>query len=414
MDIETIDIEQLRGRGRPKKCSTNQTGQTGHANYEPVNVFKRVLKPLNLLSWSNSEETIYWMPESEESVKNICIPQRAPETIDLPEREESTKNKMYVPQRAPKRNYRAIAEARKKEDKLLPRVLYQLISEIPEPPQLLGRPRISYQDMLMACALKIHHGKTCQGVEEVLEDAYDKGFIDNIPSAMTISEYMNKPKFTNMLYALLKSTADFLYDFETDKSFSMDSTGMSQQSKFSSWADYKFKVRKKKFWYNVHIITGNRTHAVFGAEIKPNYKASDVKDLPELTDKTFENFQMEILCADGLYPSDNNFDYLKKKGIDAYIKFKKNTKPTGRSNAFVEKYYSYMLDPEIYDKKLHNRVQIETSNSMYKRRYGDSVKSKNLASGENEILLILICNNIRIFIYKMFESGYEFEENEKE
>jgi len=58
-------------------------------------------------------------------------------------------------------------------------------------------------------------------------------------------------------------------------------------------------------------------------------------------------------------------------------------------------------------KAYHKRSNVESTFSAIKRVFGDFVRSKNKTAQVNEVLLKILCNNIRQSIFAMFELGID-------
>jgi transposase len=56
-------------------------------------------------------------------------------------------------------------------------------------------------------------------------------------------------------------------------------------------------------------------------------------------------------------------------------------------------------------KAYHKRSNVESTFSAIKRVFGDFVRSKNKTAQVNEVLLKVICHNIRQIIFAMHELG---------
>ena len=53
----------------------------------------------------------------------------------------------------------------------------------------------------------------------------------------------------------------------------------------------------------------------------------------------------------------------------------------------------------------HKRSNVESTFGAIKKKFGESVKSKNRTAQENELLCKLIAYNITVLIHSMFELG---------
>jgi transposase len=55
--------------------------------------------------------------------------------------------------------------------------------------------------------------------------------------------------------------------------------------------------------------------------------------------------------------------------------------------------------------RYHKRSNVEATFSMIKRVFGDSVRSRTDTARRNEVLLKVLCHNIRVLLHEMHELG---------
>ena len=68
--------------------------------------------------------------------------------------------------------------------------------------------------------------------------------------------------------------------------------------------------------------------------------------------------------------------------------------------------YAYlMLNEEDWKAHYHKRSNVETTFSMVKGKFGDSLRSKSDTGQINEMLLKFLCHNICVLIQEMHELG---------
>jgi transposase len=217
---------------------------------------------------------------------------------------------------------------------------------------------------------------------------------------------MRDEALTPILENLIVQSSLPLKTIEKD-SFSIDSSGFSP-AKFSRWYDHKYKkVRGRKIFYKAHLVIGNNTQIVCGAEITTEY-VGDMNVLPELVQGVKRNFDVPILCADKGYISHDNLNALDNMGIVPYIPFKSNTVPTtDMTSAWGRAYNYFALNQYAFLEKYHQRSNIETAFHMIKSKFGDYTRSKTDTACINEILLKVLCHNICVLISEIFELGIE-------
>ena len=68
--------------------------------------------------------------------------------------------------------------------------------------------------------------------------------------------------------------------------------------------------------------------------------------------------------------------------------------------------YAYFITrEEEWKAHYHRRSNVETTFSMIKGKFGDSLRSKSETGQVNEILLKVLCHNICVLIQEMYELG---------
>ena len=88
------------------------------------------------------------------------------------------------------------------------------------------------------------------------------------------------------------------------------------------------------------------------------------------------------------------------------LPFKVNT--TGRGSATWRRPYTYfMLNESELNEHYHRRSNVETTFSMVRSKFEDSVRAKSETGMVNEILLKFLCHNICALNHEMYEIGIE-------
>ena len=105
-----------------------------------------------------------------------------------------------------------------------------------------------------------------------------------------------------------------------------------------------------------------------------------------------------IICA-----KPKNLQIIDSFGGTAYIPFKKNA--TGkRGGALWRKTFHYFqLHKEEFLEHYHKRSNVESTFAAIKKKFGESVKSKNRVAQENELLCKIIAYNITVLIHEMVQ-----------
>ena len=188
-----------------------------------------------------------------------------------------------------------------------------------------------------------------------------------------------------------------------ESDFSGDSTGFST-CRFDRWFEHKWGREKvQRQWLKAHIVTGAKTNIVTSVQITAN-NVHDSPVLPELLDNTAKRFTMSEFAADKAYLSEANLAHIESLGAAPYIPFKSNT--TGQGSPMWRRLYAYFtLNEESWKSHYHKRSNVETTFSMVKGKFGDSVRSKSEPGQVNEILLKFLCHNVCALIHAMHELG---------
>lgn len=90
----------------------------------------------------------------------------------------------------------------------------------------------------------------------------------------------------------------------------------------------------------------------------------------------------------------------------AYIPFKKNFSGKTRGSYLWKKAYHYFqFHKEEFLEHYHKRSNVESTFAAIKKKFGESVKSKNRIVQENELLCKIIAYNITVLIHEMILLG---------
>jgi hypothetical protein len=220
-------------------------------------------------------------------------------------------------------------------------MLHDLCRGVPQPLRPRGRPGrypVLFADAIFAITFKVYSKISTRRFACDLKDAYERGHISRPVHYSSICAYLENHHLTPILHGLIERSALPLQAIETN--FVVDSSGFSA-NQFENWYDEKYgKMRKKRQWVKVHISTGVKTNIITSVRIL----GRDVVDLPL-------GFKIEEVSADKAYSSLENFDY-------------------------------------------HKRSNVESTFSMVKAKFGDSVLSRCPVAMTNEVLCKLLGHNL--------------------
>ena len=185
-------------------------------------------------------------------------------------------------------------------------LLHDLCQGITEPPMpWTGRKPHSAKDSIFAMCLKIYTMLSARRFNCDLQDAHEKGHLSRPIPGMKTPHFFEYAWLTPILEELVVRSSLPLRAVETE--FAVDSSGFTA-SRFTRWYDVKHGVQKEvQDWVKVHICTGVKTNVVTAVVIKDK-DAADSPQLPELVDKTAENFTIKEVSADKGYSSVANHE----------------------------------------------------------------------------------------------------------
>lgn len=290
--------------------------------------------------------------------------------------------------------------AQTSEKDLFQELLAALCQGIQEPPRkATGRPRIAAKDAVFSACFKVFSTLSARRFMCDLKDAHAKGYVEHVPHFNSILNHLDNENLTPILAQLIERSAMPLAAIEQD--FAVDSTGFTT-CRFHRWFDQKYgKERVEHDWVKVHMMTGVITHVVTAVEIRER-NANDSPLLPVLLEQTAKQFHVAEVSADKAYASENNFQAIAACGATAFIPFKAwTTGAVGGQKAF----HFFSLHREEFLKSYHKRSNIESTNSMIKRKLGDAVRSKTDVAMKNEALCKILAHNLCCLVQAMHEFG---------
>jgi transposase len=300
--------------------------------------------------------------------------------------------------------WKAYTEAQKAEIKLFDELLKDLVQAIPEPEQTMGRPRHSIHDVLFCSIQKVYSQLSSRRAHSLFQNATEKGQIEKAPCFNTPSYLFNKPEITPILHKLVLLSALPVSGLETD--FAIDSTGF-RTTTFSAYESEKYGRSKEHRWLKAHMCVGVKTNIVAAVMITDG-NAGDSPQFSPLIQQTSEGFAINEVSADLAYSSRNNLELVNEVGGKPYIPFKKNATGSARGSSMWKKMYHYFqLNRDEFLKHYHKRSNIESTNAAIKRKFGETLKSKNSVAQVNELLAKIIAYNLTVVIHEMYENGIE-------
>jgi transposase len=265
-----------------------------------------------------------------------------------------------------------------------------------------GRKRKPMADIVFACAFKIFCTLSGRRFQCDLDDALDKGYLSQRMHALRIAAYLESEFLTPVLRDLIIRSSLPLKAVESV--FAPDSTGFST-SRFVRWYDEKYGAeRSGREWVKAHAICGVKTNVVTAVVIEDK-NAADCPQFKPLVEQTAENLTVKEVPADKAYLSRENLETVERLGGTAYVPFKSNS-IAGEAGSLWEQllhYYNFRRDEFL--KHYHQRSNAESTFSMVKAKFQDSVRSKTDVAMKNEVLCKFLCHNIVVVHQSQVELG---------
>ena len=286
-------------------------------------------------------------------------------------------------------------------------LLADLCAAIPEPPRKGGskggRPPASLRDALFTCVFKVYSTFSARRFASDLREAHRRGHLGEELSCDIAWKYLRKAEATPIFHELIVRSSMPLRSVEVD--FAIDSSGFST-NKFTRWFDEKYGVtRQKAEWVKVHLVCGVKTNVVTSVVIGDK-NLGDCPQLPQLTNKTAENFTIREMSADKAYLSADNLALIEARGATPYIPFKSNS-VLGSTPLWDKMVHYVNLRRDEFLTHYHKRSNVESVFSMAKRKFGDAVRSRTDTSMTNEALAKIVCHNLCCVIQEWYELGID-------
>jgi len=305
-------------------------------------------------------------------------------------------------------NWPAYNAAQTTEKTQFCRLLHELVADVPEPVHTRGRRPLALSDMLFAAAFKVYSTVSARRFMCDLHAAQARGLIRHAPHYNSIFNVTESERTTPLLYDLVTASSLPLRELECD--FAADSTGFGTSQSFRYYSMKYGREQPSHDWLKAHAMVGVKTNVVT-AIVVSDRNDHDSPHFPALVEATARNFEMREVSADKAYHSHRNLMLVESKGAAPFIPFRTNSKPHPESPTWNRLYHYFALNRGEFAAHYHKRSNVESTFSSIKRVFGDSVRSRTPTAQVNEVLLKVLCHNIRCLIHEAHELGIapEFE-----
>ena len=301
--------------------------------------------------------------------------------------------------------WQAYNAAQTNEKDMFQSLLADLCKGIPQPAaKKTGRPSLPLSDAIFAVAFKVYSTVSTRRFMCDLRSAQERGFICKTPHHNSICNYLENPDMTAVLRSLIVKSSLPLRSVETD--FAVDSSGF-MTTRFVRWFDMKYgKEKAERQWVKCHMMCGVKTNIVTAVEIADKH-ASDARMFPPLVETTAQNFTISEVSADKAYGGNPVYtDAVVQAGGTPFISLRGNA-TGGVGGTFGQMFHYFMFRRDEFLQHYHKRSNVESTFSMMKRKFGDSLRSKTDVAMVNETLCKVLCHNLVVLIHEMYELGID-------
>lgn len=294
----------------------------------------------------------------------------------------------------------AYRKARMNEKVVFQRLLRALCDGIEQPPYKgNGRPALPLADVIFFAGMKVYGNMSGDRANGDVLIAQERGLTGVVPHPNTVFRILRKDETIPILRRLIEESAKPLREVEVD--FAADATGIAA-SQYVKWFDKKWgKDRREKMWLKLHCMCGVKTLVVTGVEVTSAIEG-DSPQFASLVEQTARTFTMREVSIDKGYLARKNMHAVVNHGAEPFVPFKPNSVP-GRDPLWNKLLAYYVLNREDFLRHYHKRSNVEALFSSMKRVLGPSVRAKKAAGPTSEILLKVLCHNIRMLVQSMFE-----------
>lgn len=302
-------------------------------------------------------------------------------------------------------SWSAYNSAQVEEKTLFMKLFRDMCNGIVEPPQRTGRPRLPLADQVFAAGFKVYRGSSARRFMGDMEEAKAKGLVAKVPHFNSVLRALDNETITPVLLEMIRISALPLKAIEQD--FAIDSTGFSSTQLVGQWKGAKYGEKHQRVqhdWLKVHAMTGVKTNVITAVEVTEANTGDNPRFKP-LLEQTTQDFNVRRVLGDKAYSAYSSLEFAAEKGVTPFVMFRENASDNTNCEAWDKLLHFYKFHKQEFLRAYHKRSNVESTFSAVKRVFGDFVRSKGQVAQINEVLLKILCHNIRQVIFAMFEIG---------
>ncbi len=261
-----------------------------------------------------------------------------------------------------------------------------------------GRPSVEINDMIKSLLVKSYNNISARRLNSELIMFKGLGYIDKVYHFNTILKYLGDPEINYILETIMKELAVPMKELE--KYFAIDATGFSTLDK-KQWKEIRLDFKVHKDYRKLHMICGVKTNVIVSAYVTEG-TCNDSPYFKPLLEDTTKRFKIEEISADAGYLSRDNCDSAKSIGASPYIMPKKNVTARAKGSfAWREMVLMWQNNLSKFNEHYHKRSNAESTFSMIKRKFGNTLRGHCDTTKENEIMCKVCCHNISVLVEAM-------------
>ena len=323
------------------------------------------------------------------------------------------------PDKAPRatfpQDWAAYDRAQMEEIRLFDVLLADLLADLPDPAPRMGRPPVPLREGLFCAIQKVYSQLSCRRSNSLIGFAVSRGHVERTHGFVLSSRILNRSDLTPVLRDLITRSAAPLAAIDTG--FAQDSTGI-QTTSFGYWREDKHQEHRQRTWLKAHALVGVKSHVVVRVSVTDKDGPDHNQFEPLVREAVARGFNLREVYADKAYSSRPNYRLAENIGFDLYVPFVSHA--TGRvshnrihartgkvthsllwRNAFL----FFQMHREEFEEKYHQRSNVESVFSALKRKFGETLRSKNEIAQVNELLAKVLAYNLTVLIHEIFEHG---------